>query len=90
MEVTYYCRHSTFDNEHWYCSLTKGTKSKQIANYRLDMSPGVNARQRVDMRLYGYIETYDELPDEMKKEFQDALKELGATLEDIKFVEPRF
>ncbi len=90
MKVTYYCRHSTFDNEYWYCSLTKGKKHEAIANYRLDMSPEVNARQSVDMQMYGYIETYEQLPDDLKVEFQAALKKLGATLKDIEFTKPRF
>lgn len=90
MKITYYCRHSTFDNEYWYCSLTKGKKHQAVANYRLDMSPEVNARQFADMRMYGHIETYHMLPLEMKIEFILALKELGGSVEDLEFQKPPF
>jgi hypothetical protein len=90
MKITYYCRHSTFDNEYWYCSLNKGKKHESIANYRLDMSPAVNARQSADMRLYGYLETYDLLPDDLKIEFMEAVKKLGGKPEDLEFIKPPF
>lgn len=90
MKIQYYCRYSSFDNEHWYCHLKKGDKVIQIANYRLDMSPEVNARQIVDMIQNGRVVEYDALPDEMKTKFNTVLKKLKATVSDIEFVQPLF
>ncbi len=90
MKISYYCRHSTFDNEYWYCHLTKGKKYTSIANYRLDMSPEVNARQALDMQMYGFLETYDQLPADLRVEFEEAVEKLGGTMDDVEFEKPPF
>lgn len=90
MKVKYYCRHSTFDTEHWACYLTRGKKTTSITSYRTDVSPESAARQSTDMRMYGYLETYDQLPDEMKQEFISAVKKLGGRMDDVEFEKPPF
>lgn len=90
MKTTYYCRHSTFDNEYFDCYLTRGNKTVSIGHDGRNLSPELSARHSVDMRMNGYIKTHHVLPLEMKIEFILALKELGGTVEELEFQKPRF
>lgn len=90
MKTTYYCRHSTFDNEYFACYLTRGSKTVSIGHDGKNLSPELYARHMTDMKMYGYVETYHTLPIEMKIEFILALKELGGSVEELEFQKPRF